>query len=85
MELWTLILAAATLLISGIGLVYNVRCRKKDQLQRSKDEIQRRKVIEAKLKALDFTMRGQVSANEMGTLFAQKFMLEAELEELKKE
>lgn len=77
MELWTLILAAATLLITGIALVYNVRCRKKDQIQREK-------VIEAKLKALDFTMSGQVSANEMGTLFAQKFMLEAELEELKK-
>lgn len=77
MEVWAILLAAATFLITGIALVYNVRCRKKDQLQR-------KKVIEAKLKALDFTMHGQVSANEMGTLFAQKFMLEAELEELKK-
>lgn len=76
MEEWTLIVAAATLIVTIVGLVYAHKNNKKSlkRIIASK---------EAQLKALEKSMSmGMIEASQMGTLFTQKAMLQAEIEQL---
>lgn len=77
-EVWSLIVAIAALIVSILAFSYT----------RKNDKRNLRGLIankEAQLKAFENTMSFGVNTSQIGTLLTQKSMLEAEIEELKKQ
>ena len=77
-EWWTLIVAVATLIVSILAYCYARKSNKRSLrgLIASK---------EAQLKAMESSMSFGIDASQMGTLLTQKSMLQAEIEQLKKQ
>ena len=78
-EILTLIVAVVTLFVTCLSLYYNYRSNKK----RKREELARKEALLNRMKMHDFWMgMNQSVAN---TIFPQKKLLEAEIEELKRQ
>lgn len=77
-ELWTLIVAVATLFVTIFSYCY----ARKSNKQSLEAKIASK---EAQLKSMESAMHFGIDASQMGTLMTQRSMLEAEIEQLKQQ